>query len=178
MRIFNTGRPPLPRPPVPLFQSLGSSSRASETSRQQHLDDALNRTPTGRSIAEPGSVFWPENGRTYHGYKEGKYFFPNDAVSLDVSSFCLCSPLSGFFSPSRNIDPFTELSKAEQDRLDFQHACFLIMTGGVLALAPISSPRNVLDIGTGTGIWAIEFGSYIPLPCSHQNERNSLYPQS
>ena len=27
-----------------------------------------------------------------------------------------------------------------------------------LCLAPIEEPRTVLDIGTGTGIWAIEFG--------------------
>jgi hypothetical protein len=31
-----------------------------------------------------------------------------------------------------------------------------------LHLAPIGpNPQNVLDIGTGTGIWAIEFGSYL-----------------
>lgn len=29
-----------------------------------------------------------------------------------------------------------------------------------LHLAPIKEPQNVLDIGTGTGIWAIEFGSF------------------
>lgn len=28
-----------------------------------------------------------------------------------------------------------------------------------LYLAPIKEPQSVLDIGTGTGIWAIEFGS-------------------
>ena len=27
-----------------------------------------------------------------------------------------------------------------------------------LHLAPIKEPQEVLDIGTGTGIWAIEFG--------------------
>jgi len=29
-----------------------------------------------------------------------------------------------------------------------------------LHLAPILNPKNVLDIATGTGIWAIEFGNY------------------
>lgn len=32
-----------------------------------------------------------------------------------------------------------------------------------LHLAPLTNPQNVLDIATGTGIWAIEFGS-CPLP--------------
>ena len=30
--------------------------------------------------------------------------------------------------------------------------------GGKLHFAPVKNPRRVLDIGTGTGIWAIEFG--------------------
>ncbi|KAH8660555.1 hypothetical protein BX600DRAFT_438768 [Xylariales sp. PMI_506] len=48
---------------------------------------------------------------------------------------------------------------AEQDRLDLQHEMFRILFDGYLALAPLSSPpKNVLDIGTGTGIWAVEFG--------------------
>ena len=32
------------------------------------------------------------------------------------------------------------------------------MLNGKLNLAPVKNPKNVLDIGTGTGIWAIEFG--------------------
>jgi ubiquinone/menaquinone biosynthesis C-methylase UbiE len=29
-----------------------------------------------------------------------------------------------------------------------------------LHLAPLTNPKNVLDIATGTGIWAIEFGDF------------------
>jgi len=32
-----------------------------------------------------------------------------------------------------------------------------------LYLAPIPTPQRVLDVGTGTGIWAIEFGTIIYL---------------
>ncbi|KAI1337094.1 S-adenosyl-L-methionine-dependent methyltransferase [Xylariaceae sp. FL0016] len=47
----------------------------------------------------------------------------------------------------------------EQDRLDYQHRLFCQVNDGKLYLAPIGqNPQNVLDIGTGTGIWAIEFG--------------------
>jgi ribosomal protein L11 methylase PrmA len=28
---------------------------------------------------------------------------------------------------------------------------------GELHVAPVKSPRRVLDLGTGTGIWAIDF---------------------
>lgn len=34
-----------------------------------------------------------------------------------------------------------------------------------LFLAPLASPQHVLDIATGTGIWAIEFGN-LCYPCS------------
>lgn len=37
------------------------------------------RESSGSSVVEPNSVT-EANGRTYHGYKEGRYFAPNDAV--------------------------------------------------------------------------------------------------
>ena len=51
----------------------------------------------------------------------------------------------------------------ENDRLDFQHALFLRTLGGKLHLAPIPEDvQNVLDVGTGTGIWAIDFADEYP----------------
>lgn len=40
---------------------------------------------------------------------------------------------------------------------------FNISCDGALALAPIGNPKRVLDIATGTGIWAMEFGTLPPL---------------
>lgn len=46
----------------------------------------------------------------------------------------------------------------EQNRLDMQHQMALRLLEGKLHLAPIEKNlQNALDIGTGTGIWAIEF---------------------
>ncbi|KAK7959933.1 S-adenosyl-L-methionine-dependent methyltransferase [Apiospora aurea] len=82
------------------------------------------RESGGSSVIEPNSVT-EDNSRTYHGYKEGKYFLPNDA--------------------------------AEQDRLDLDHYSSRIMLQDRLYLAPIRSPKRVLDLATGTGIWPMKF---------------------
>lgn len=53
--------------------------------------------------------------------------------------------------------------EAEKDRLDLQHHAFRLSLDGALYRAPISKNiQNVLDVGTGTGIWAIEFAEEHP----------------
>ncbi|KAK1750456.1 S-adenosyl-L-methionine-dependent methyltransferase [Echria macrotheca] len=49
----------------------------------------------------------------------------------------------------------------EQERLDLQHSIAHRLFGK-LALAPIDRPKRVIDLGTGTGIWAIEFATENP----------------
>ncbi|KAJ4220094.1 hypothetical protein NW757_014529 [Fusarium falciforme] len=75
-----------------------------------------------------------ENGRTYHRYKDGKYNLPND--------------------------------DQENERLDLQHNLFLLTFDNQLGLSPPNHPdsnvKRVLDLGTGTGIWAMEFGDEHP----------------
>ena len=47
----------------------------------------------------------------------------------------------------------------EMDRLDIMHKLTEVTLGGKLNLAPImKSPQRILDVGTGTGIWAMEMG--------------------
>ncbi|KAF9872204.1 methyltransferase domain-containing protein [Colletotrichum karsti] len=75
-----------------------------------------------------------ENGRTYHKYKDGKYTWPND--------------------------------DREAERLDMQHELYVYTLDGRLGLAPPcdedAKVGRVLDLGTGTGIWAIDFGDLHP----------------
>lgn len=57
---------------------------------------------------------------------------------------------------------------AEQDRADMQHKIFRMYNGGALHQAPVGSPRNVLEIASGTGLWAIQYATehreYNPSP--------------
>ncbi|KAH8657880.1 S-adenosyl-L-methionine-dependent methyltransferase [Xylariales sp. PMI_506] len=50
----------------------------------------------------------------------------------------------------------------EQDRLDMAHAFFTTLLNDRLYLAPIESPRKVIDIATGTGIWVNELSEMCP----------------
>lgn len=73
--------------------------------------------------------FTYSNGRRYHSnrFSKADYFMPND--------------------------------ENEQERLDMYHHIFLLFQNGHLYTAPLEMIpiRRVLDAGTGTGIWAIDF---------------------
>ncbi|KAL1995838.1 hypothetical protein VTN49DRAFT_704 [Thermomyces lanuginosus] len=45
----------------------------------------------------------------------------------------------------------------ENERLDMVHEMFLELLHKKLYLAPIKKPQRVIDLGTGTGIWAVDF---------------------
>ncbi|EEH22097.2 hypothetical protein PABG_04308 [Paracoccidioides brasiliensis Pb03] len=48
------------------------------------------------------------------------------------------------------------------ETLDIAHHSYLLLLDQKLYLAPLEKPQKVLDIGTGTGIWAIDFGEEQP----------------
>lgn len=47
--------------------------------------------------------------------------------------------------------------QVEQERLDIHHEIMLLIAGGDLSKAPVKGPHKVLDLGTGTGIWAVDY---------------------
>lgn len=51
---------------------------------------------------------------------------------------------------------------AEQDRMDMQHRAMFLAAGSELLYAPVKDPRRIIDLGTGTGIWAIEISDKFP----------------
>lgn len=45
--------------------------------------------------------------------------------------------------------------------MDLVHHIYRLVLGGKLYLAPIGeNPSRILDLGTGTGIWAMDFAEY------------------
>ncbi|KFY77185.1 hypothetical protein V499_03390 [Pseudogymnoascus sp. VKM F-103] len=64
------------------------------------------------------------------------------------------------YKPGRYMLPNDE---NEMDREDMKHHISMLITKGRLHLAPIGAdPEVILDIGTGTGIWAIDTADLYP----------------
>jgi trans-aconitate methyltransferase len=61
-----------------------------------------------------------------------------------------------------DVPYFYPNDEQEQNRLDLQHHLYGLCLDGKHFLAPIATPHGVLDIGTGTGIWAIEVADMYP----------------
>ncbi|EPE04330.1 methyltransferase domain-containing protein [Ophiostoma piceae UAMH 11346] len=49
---------------------------------------------------------------------------------------------------------------------NLQHNIFILLLKGDLARAPVKDPQRVLDIGTGTGIWAMEYADVLGIDLS------------
>ncbi|KAJ9150561.1 S-adenosyl-L-methionine-dependent methyltransferase [Coniochaeta hoffmannii] len=87
-----------------------------------------------------------EHGRRYHAFRAGVYVLPNDEPELD--------------------------------RLDLTHALMTKGIGDKLFLAPIEGEKlhRVLDIGTGTGIWAMCMGDEFPNAEILANDLSAVQP--
>ncbi|KAJ9197710.1 hypothetical protein DTO164E3_5564 [Paecilomyces variotii] len=65
----------------------------------------------------------------------------------------------------------------EKERLDIMHEMFLTMMDRELFLAPLSdSPRRVLDLGAGSGIWALDFADQFPSAEVTGNDLSRIQP--
>ncbi|TEA19264.1 putative methyltransferase tdiE [Colletotrichum sidae] len=102
-----------------------------------------DRASSSASVASSVYRFVEEFGRTYHRILSAQRRGKTHAETY----------------PDRHL---TWNLQQEQGRLDLQHAIALRILNDELALAPIRKPHRVLDIGTGTGIWAIEFADRNP----------------
>ncbi|UQC88540.1 methyltransferase domain-containing protein [Colletotrichum lupini] len=134
-------------------QALTSANEAATL----EVDDTASINASGSSISDQISTYtasltssaidYPtEYGRRYHAFRAGAYLGPNDEL--------------------------------EMDRLDFHHTYMVKILGRRLFLAPIPSEttHRILDIGTGTGIWAIEAADVFPNAEILGNDLSAIQP--
>ncbi|PGH00830.1 hypothetical protein AJ79_08081 [Helicocarpus griseus UAMH5409] len=50
----------------------------------------------------------------------------------------------------------------EQEREDMKHGMIVKLCDGKLHYAPVENPQRTIDVGTGTGVWAIDMGDEYP----------------
>ncbi|KAJ4186297.1 hypothetical protein NW759_016950 [Fusarium solani] len=92
-----------------------------------------------------------ENGRTYHAFKEGKYVLPNDESENERLG--------------QSVTLAKRLILTQTSRFSLQHTLFLMILDGKLFICPTGTDRpvrRVLDAGTGTGIWAVDYADDHP----------------
>ena len=92
-----------------------------------------------------------ENGRRYHKFRDGCRCWPFP-VRLPKGFKLIVAFFPAYLLPN---------DESENDRLDMTHELCLLMLQRKLYLAPIKNPQRVIDLGTGTGIWAIDFGKHV-----------------
>ncbi|KAL1840993.1 hypothetical protein VTJ49DRAFT_7547 [Mycothermus thermophilus] len=120
----------------PSGSGSGSASHSGADNHDEEPTSASERyadQPASVTSSVRDHVF--EGGLRYHAYRAGKYSFPND--------------------------------ETEQTRDDMKHTMTLMLCNGEYFYAPVGEVLErggeVLDLGTGTGIWAMELGDRYPL---------------
>ncbi|TDZ20265.1 Secondary metabolism regulator LAE1 [Colletotrichum orbiculare MAFF 240422] len=148
-----------PTAPAPDNAPTSPSAPADDATEDPENPDALEaEADDGSSVDDHISAYsaslassvvdYPiEHGRRYHAYRSGAYFMPND--------------------------------ESEMDRLDLSHATAVKLMGNKHYLAPLDKEKvhNILDIGTGTGIWAIEMGDIFPNAEIYGNDLSPIQPE-
>ena len=127
-----TADPPAPHPVVPHIFSTGEQPQGPQADNGNGSDDndsALGSFISTKSESLTASVYQYryENGRRYH-------------AARGTAEYNLPN------------------DEREMDRLNLQHHLCKLTLGGELHRAPLRPDiQHALDIGTGTGIWAIDF---------------------
>ncbi|KAK1671414.1 methyltransferase [Colletotrichum godetiae] len=139
--------PTLP-PGMPVMAPIDGLPDALEAEDASVTDDSASiDDQMSTYTASLSAITYPvEFGRRYHAYRHGAYYLPND--------------------------------DDEMDRLDMTHNLTLKMLDEQLYLAPLQKQNlhKILDIGTGTGIWAMEMGDLFPSAEVYGNDLSAIQP--
>lgn len=136
--------------------SAGESTGAPQTAGgDQYELDSVQQAGNGNIVVDEDEL------ESDPGYESDRASFASTSLSSSARDY--------LYENGRRYHRFREgrynfpNDEAEQDREDMKHACVKMLCQQ-LYFAPLDerNVQNVLDIGTGTGIWAIEMGDQFP----------------
>ncbi|KAI5796099.1 hypothetical protein FPQ18DRAFT_303768 [Pyronema domesticum] len=126
---------------------LGIDPNVFEKPDDKDYDSAGYDTST-ESLASSIYQYLFENGRRYHSYYgTEEYFLPTNETEQDRYVVGMVEQLNGW------SDKFS---------LDLHHEIMTLAWENNLYKAPLTDPRRILDIGTGTRIWGIDMAEKSP----------------
>ncbi|KFY37706.1 hypothetical protein V494_04640 [Pseudogymnoascus sp. VKM F-4513 (FW-928)] len=154
--------PLTPDPTTQLVPEQGSPTLEADVSASEGLHDS---SPLPTTVAPNAEALVAA---------ENEYYTDNDSAlgfgDNGSSTTSLASSMRQYRQENgRTYHSFREgvyaipNDEVEQERLDLQHHLFLLSFKGKLFFAPVENQiHNCLDVGTGTGIWAIDFADEHP----------------
>ena len=122
-----------PVDPAPIEPAPSEHSETEPTVIDSAFDDGASASfSITDTLNSSVSNYRWENGRRYHAYRDGAYWGPNDEL--------------------------------HNDQQDIAHKAWTLSIGDRLFKAPLDGNKlqRALDVGTGTGLWAIEFAEMFP----------------
>lgn len=150
-----SAEPQHPHSPYPADESIDAPQATGSGQYDQYDHDSVQQAGNGNIIVDEDEL------ESDPGYESDRASFASTSLSSSARDY--------LFENGRRYHRFREgrynfpNDEAEQDREDMKHACVKMLCQQ-LYFAPLDerNVQNVLDIGTGTGIWAIEMGDQLP----------------
>lgn len=152
----------------PSFETAGNSAAPPAEHYQPGHPPAAPTSPhlsqsSATSVASDQEI---EVDDTFDGDGDSAY----DSGSLQSDTTSLLSQITKYrYENNRRYHAYKDgeywgpNDEQQNNQLDIAHHLFLMTMGDRLFLAPIGdNPQNVLDVGTGTGIWAMDFADQFP----------------
>ena len=148
-----------------------ASDRHEEVARSQHDASYVGVQPTQHSPTAPTTLaavaslvapsIQPDFDMDDEAYAESTTTSYVASIASEISRGVLEN--ERIYPNYGNHNYGMPVDEAEMDRMDLQHRKYELLLNDRHFLAPIGdSPQNILDLGTGTGIWALDVADMFP----------------